>query len=145
MALHDPLHTDLQIGMIADPLAWPKWPEAKAFLDPALMASDEDWPAVEQQLSSDHAQLWAINGEGGDLRGCAVTRWHTARSGDVVEVFLVGGEGYRDWIGPLDRIIALAAKTGGAVGLRAYGRIGWVKPLAAQGWRVGCVCYERAL
>jgi len=75
---------------------------------------------------------------------------HCRRTVDhAVEVVLVGGSGFRDWIGSLDERIGAWARDEGATCLRAYGRRGWVPVLTKQGWSVASggrvTIYERGL
>ena len=147
MARHDILTPDLEIGMVAAPLDWPRWPEAKAMLHPALMAGDEDWPEIERDLVSNDKQLWAVLAKGGDpdLLAAAVTRVAASRRGRIAEVYLVGGRGFRRWIGPLNDTIEASARDIGCVAMRAYGRFGWRDVLRALGWRPSFVGYEKVL
>lgn len=133
---------DLLIGMIRDPLSWSNWPEAKAFLHPALMRGDEDWPQIEASLAANEHQLWAVM-EGGDLLAAAVTRVARARDGAVAEVYLVGGVDFERWIAALDATIEESARDIGCIGMRAYGRDGWRKTLKALGWGVSAVAYQK--
>ena len=56
---------------------------------------------------------------------------HCRRTTDrAVEVVLVGGHGFRDWIGPLDERIGAWARDEGATVLRAFGRRGWARVIA---------------
>lgn len=135
---------ELLIGMIRAPLTWEHWPAAKALLHPALELSDEDWPAVERDLTNNDNQLWAVM-EGGDLLAAAVTRVALARNGEVAEVYLIGGADFPRWIGELDATIAASAHAIGCVAVRAYGREGWKKPLAALGWKAKAISYEKVL
>lgn len=135
---------ELLIGMIHAPLTWEHWPAAKAMLDPALMLGDEDWPAVEASLQANNHQLWAIM-EGGDLLAAAITRVALARNGEVAEIFLIGGTDFPRWLSELDATIEASARQIGCVAMRAYGREGWRKPIAALGWRVSSVSYEKTL
>jgi hypothetical protein len=132
----------LLIGMIANPLTWDRWPEARILLHPALMMSDEDWPAVEAALSSNGHQLWAVM-EGGDLLAAAVTRVALARGGEVAEVYLVGGHDFKRWIAELDATIEQSARQIGCIGMRAYGREGWRKTLGGLGWKPVALAYGR--
>jgi hypothetical protein len=146
MTRHTELDEGLMIGMIADPLTWDRWQEARAYLHPALMESDQDWPEAEADLAKNDTQLWAVMSKGGgQLLAAAVTRIVRARAGEVVEVFLVGGRGFREWIGPLNDVIEMSARQIGCVGMRAYGREGWLPTLKANGWRMSFVGYEKAL
>lgn len=135
---------ELLIGMIHAPLSWEHWPAARAFLDPALMRSDEDWPQVERDLTSNANQLWAVM-EGGDLLAVAVTRVALSRGGEVAEVYLIGGHDFEMWIGALDAQIEASAREIGCFAMRAYGREGWRKTLAGLGWKARAVAYEKAL
>lgn len=135
---------ELLIGMIHAPLTWEHWPVAKALLHPALMLSDEDWPAVERDLTSNDNQLWAVM-EGGDLLAAAVTRVALARNGEVAEVYLIGGSDFPRWIGELDATIETSAREIGCTAMRAYGREGWKKPLAALGWKAKAIAFEKLL
>lgn len=134
----------LLIGMIRDPLQWERWTEARAMLHPALMLSDEDWPAVERDLISNAHQLWVVM-EGGDLLAAAVTRVAISRGGEVAEVYLVGGSDFTRWLAELNATIEASARAIGCTAMRSYGREGWKKPLAALGWKVRTVAYEKAL
>jgi hypothetical protein len=131
------------IGMIRDPLSWEHWPTARAYLDPALALSDDEWPQVEADLSSEAKQLWVVM-DGLRIIGTAITRMALTKRGEVIEVYLVGGESAPLWLAALDNMLCENAPPG-VVGLRAYGREGWKRPLAAQGWRVSSVSYEKAL
>jgi len=135
---------ELLIGMIRDPLSWSMWPAAKAFLHPALMQGDENWPEIEASLSADEHQLWAVM-EGGDLLAAAVTRVALARDGEIAEVYLVGGHDFERWIGALDATIEESARQIGCVAMRAYGREGWRKTLRGLGWGVNAVAYQKEL
>jgi hypothetical protein len=135
---------DLLIGMIHEPLSWALWREAKAFLHPALMLSDEDWPVIEAALASNEHQLWAVM-EGGDLLAAAITRVALARDGEVAEIYLIGGTRHERWIAELDAVIEGSARQIGCIGMRAYGREGWRKPLGALGWKPSAVAYSKAL
>ena len=136
----------MDIGLIADPLNWPLWPAAKAFLDPALARSDETWADVEEQLAECRAHLAVVMQKGGDpLLAAAVLRTIRAKHGDVTEVFLIGGKQHRRWTRPLSDALVSGARDAGCVGLRAWGRPGWKGILTACGWRSDVLCYERAV
>jgi hypothetical protein len=135
---------ELLIGMIADPLAWAFWPAAKAMLTPALVQGDEEWPDVERELGTEARQLWAVV-ESGFLSATMITRIAQTNRGEVVEIFLVGGEGYPRWLAALNDQVEASAREIGCVGMRAWGRAGWSKPLRALGWKVETVAYEKAL
>lgn len=139
-----PKQDDLTIGMIRDPLSWDHWPIAKAFLDPALMQGDEDWPEVEDDLAWDRKQLWAVM-DGEALIASAITRFSLTRGGEVVEVYLVGGNDYNRWLAALNDLIESGARELGCIAMRAYGRRGWINPLRALGWRESFIAYEKAL
>lgn len=139
-----PKEDDLLIGMIRDPLSWEHWPIAKAFLHPALMQGDEDWPEVEAALTSNEQQLWAIM-DGSRVIASAVTRIALTRGGEVVEVYLVGGDDHRRWLAALNDTIAVSARDVGCIAMRAYGRVGWLKSLGRLGWKAKTVAYERKL
>lgn len=135
---------ELLIGMIADPLAWAFWPAAKAMLSPALELGGEDWTRTERDLASSAMQLWAVI-EDGILAAATVTRISAGNRGEVVEVFLVGGEGYPRWLAALNGQIEQAAREIGCVAMRAWGRAGWKKPLAELGWSASMMAYEKVL
>lgn len=137
-----PKPDDLTIGLIHDPLSWAHWPVAKAFLDPALMMGDEDWPEVEAALTANEQQLWAVM-DGNTVIAAAVTRIALTRGGEVVEVYLVGGDDYRRWIAALNDTIEVASREIGCVAMRAYGRLGWLKTLTGLGWRPKVLAYEK--
>lgn len=88
---------------------------------------------------------WTVH-DGPKLVGAA----HCRRTVDrAVEVVLVGGNGFRDWIGQLDERIGAWARDEGAIVLRAFGRRGWARVLSEQGWSVmpgeRVTTYERGL
>lgn len=88
---------------------------------------------------------WTVH-DGPKLVGAA----HCRRTVDhAVEVVLVGGSGFRDWIGLLDERIGAWARDEGATVLRAFGRRGWARVLSEQGWSVTSggrvTIYERGL
>lgn len=89
---------------------------------------------------------WTVH-DGERLIGAA----HVRRTVDhVVEVVLVGGEGHKEWIGPLDQRIGEWARDEGISVMRAFGRVGWAPVLTKQGWQVTerrgrLASYERRL
>ena len=88
---------------------------------------------------------WTVH-DGLKLVGAA----HCRRTVDqAVEVVLVGGSGFRDWIGLLDERIGAWARDEGAIVMRAFGRRGWARVLSEQGWSVTSggrvTIYERGL
>lgn len=89
--------------------------------------------------------VWTVHRDGG-LIGAANVRRTVDRA---VEVVLVGGRDSKDWIGRLDELIGEWARDEGAIVLRAYGRVGWVRVLTRQGWKATerdrVTEYERAL
>lgn len=113
----------MMIGSVPNPREWHLWPQAEAFLEPARKLGGFD-----SVIDPDEA-LWAVMDDG-ELLGCA-TAW---LQGELCEVKLVGGRDYRRWIAELDNIIGRAAREAGASRLTAYGRGGWTRVLAAQGW-----------
>lgn len=142
--------SELLIGMIAAPLSWSHWLTARRMLLPAAERGGEDWSAIERELSSEAMQLWAVlTTKGGDPSSeptaFAVTRIALTRDGQVAEVFLVGGGDHGAWLERLSAAIEDAARGIGCVAMRAWGRAGWKKPLAALGWSQVAVAYEKAL
>ena len=129
----------MNIGSVPNPQEWEHWPQAREYLEPARKLG-----GFESVIDPDEA-LWAVM-DGDELIACA-----TAWLGDgFVEVKLVGGKDYRRWLGPLDDMIGAAAKEAGATRLVAWGRSGWTKVLAAQGWETsrmsdGSTAYSRRL
>lgn len=127
------------IGSVPNPRDWSLWPQAEAFLEPARKLG-----GFESVIDPDEA-LWAVMDDG-ELIGCA-----TAWLGEgFVEVKLVGGRDHRRWIKELDQLIGRAAREAGASRLTAFGRGGWRKILAAQGWESlklsdGNTAYSREL
>jgi hypothetical protein len=128
----------LEIGIVPDPEQTPCWSRFKAFLEPAKARGGLD------TLLGPHELLWAVF-EAGRPIAAATARWIPSER--VVEVVLVGGEGFRKWLKPLDDMIGRWARDEGAVALRAYGRSGWARVL---GWMVigregDFTAYERGL
>jgi hypothetical protein len=120
-----------EIGVVADPLNWSLWEQAKAFLEPARARGD--FPDV---IEPDE-ELFAVL-DGGELIACA-TAWFNV-DGKYVEVALVGGKDRHRWLEDLDREIGAAARAAGATRLTACGRRGWLRELSALGWeRIGDV------
>ena len=73
--------------------------------------------------------VWTVH-DGPDLIAAANVRRTAERA---VEVVLIGGTRFRDWLSPLDDVIGRWARDEGATVLRAFGRAGWAKVL---GWKV---------
>tara|TARA_R110002074_G_scaffold262994_2_gene435114 strand:- start:1935 stop:2351 length:417 start_codon:yes stop_codon:yes gene_type:complete len=136
----------LEIGMIKDPLHWQQWPIARAYLDPALSQSDEDWASVENDLNSNEMQLWAVL-EGGEkkLLAAAVTRIAQTNSGEVAEIYLCGGANHRDWAVDLASTIASSSREIGCRSVRIFGRLGWKKILESLGFKPNLMIYELVL
>ena len=114
----------MQIGVVPSPQDWEHWTEAEAMLRPAA-----DQGGFDRVLEDDEL-LWAVL-DGSDLLACATT-WLSCDG--FVEVKLVGGREYRRWLAELDQRIGAAALEAGASRLIAFGRTGWRKTLARQGW-----------
>lgn len=112
------------IFQVADPLNWDRWPEAEALLEPARARGD-----FETCIEADEALLVVI--QDGRIIACA-TVWHSNEG--FFEVKLVGGTSRELWLTELESVIGEAARQAGAVELRAWGRRGWAKQLAAMGW-----------
>lgn len=75
---------------------------------------------------------WVVT-KGKEFVGAAHVRRCTDRSVDCV---LVGGNGYLEWIGPLDTGLGAWAKDEGATLITARGRKGWARVLTKLGWSV---------
>lgn len=133
----------LTIGLIADPLQWAGWLRAKDMLVPALELHAE-WPQIEAQLADGTAHLGIVS-EGGDqdLLAAMVLRTVATRSGQMIEVLLIGGRDHQRWIAPLSAMLEHGARQAGCVGLRAWGRPGWTPALSRLGWRSDVRCYEK--
>jgi hypothetical protein len=129
----------MEIGSVTSPREWTHWKAAEAFLEPARKLG-----GFAEVIDPDEA-LWAVM-DGDELIACA-----TAWLGDgFVEIKLVGGRDHRRWIAELDDVIGRASRDAGASRLTAYGRGGWTKILAAQGWEHlkmddGSTAYSRRL
>ena len=130
----------MQIGYVPNPREWSRWNEAEALLEPARKIGG--FPSV---LDSDESLFAVLDGD--NLLGVAST-WMTPEK--HIEVKLVGGRDHHRWIGELDKVIGSAAREAGATRLIAWGRRGWVKVLARQGWEAiqmsdGDMAYSRRL
>ena len=136
--------SDLDIGLIPHPLAWDRWPEARALLSPALDLSDETWEAVESQLFEGKADLGAVL-KGGDLYAAMVLRTIEGKEGPVTEVFLIAGREYQLWVPRLSSMLAEWSLKSGCVGLRAWGRPGWKRILEREGWTTPVIGFEMDL
>lgn len=120
----------MQIGAVADPLEWDRWPEAKALLEPARQRGD--FPSC---LESDELLFAVLDGD--DLLAAA-TAWLSTDG--YVEIKLIGGRDYRRWLRALDEAIGAEARAAGATRLIGIGRAGWLKELRRMGWeRIGAV------
>lgn len=110
------------IGIIADPLSHPDWPQIEAFLDPSAKYGGTEI------LPEGHA-LWAVY-DGLQLVGCATARLTVDDFGEVV---LVGGRNAAKWIKALDAMIGNWMRDEGMKTMRAYGRKGWGR---LSGWEL---------
>lgn len=135
---------NLTIGLIGQPLEWELWTAARDMLDPALAHSDETWPEVEARLASSHDQLWAVI-DGDELVASAITRLIPGRLGEVAEIFICGGRGFRRWASALTETIIAAAQDKGCTAVRCFGRKGWAPTLAPLGFKESFVTFEKAL
>lgn len=127
----------LLVGIWPDAQHSPSWPGIEALLRPA---ADRGGVAIEHGPGW---HVWTVHRNGELIAAANVRR----TVDDAVEVVLVGGCGFREWLGPLDARIGEWARDEGATCLRAYGRSGWARVL---GWRVigrkhGFTGYERLL
>lgn len=117
----------MNIGAVADPLLWDRWPEAEALLEPARARGN-----FASCLEPDEALYVVLDGD--DLLAVA-TAWMGQSEGETyVEVKLVGGRDYRRWVEQLNERIGSDARAAGATRLVAIGRAGWTKSLKALGW-----------
>lgn len=120
----------MQVGAVADPLNWDRWPEAEALLEPARARGD-----FARCLDPDEALFVAI--EDGELLA-AITAWLSTEG--YCEVKLIGGRDHRRWLKQMDETIGAAAKSAGASRLIGIGRKGWGKALRRLGWeQIGAV------
>jgi hypothetical protein len=117
----------LQIGAIADPLNWDRWPEAEALLEPARARGD-----FATCLEPDEALYVVMDGD--ELLAAATAWLGRSEEETFVEVKLIGGRDHRRWVKQLDDVIGAAARGAGATRLVAIGRAGWAKSLKALGW-----------
>ena len=114
----------MNIVQVADPLEWDRWPEAERLLDPARTRGD-----FEKCIEPDEALLAVLDGD--RLLACA-TIWHSTEG--FFEVKLVGGTDRHLWLAEMEQVMGDAERQAGAAELRAWGRRGWAKQLAAMGW-----------
>lgn len=113
----------MQVGWVADPLNWDRWPEAEALLEKA-------WhPSAGPMLDTNYL-VWAVL-DGDDLLAAATAR---LTEDDECEVILVGGRDRHRWLAELDQRIGAAASEAGATRMVACGRRGWVRELGRLGW-----------
>lgn len=133
----------MNIGAIADPLSWDRWPEAEALLEPARQRGD-----FATCLEPDEALYVVLDG---DEILAAATAWLGTSEGErYVEVKLVGGRDYRRWVKQLDEVIGRDACRAGAARLVAIGRRGWLGELKRLGWGSvgeldGSIVYSREI
>lgn len=117
------------IAVVADPLNWDRWQEAKAYLEPARARGD--FPDI---IEPDEEMFAVLDG---DALLAVATAWFSV-DGNYVEVALVGGKDRHRWLKQLDEVIGAAARGAGATRLTACGRRGWLRELRALGWdRIG--------
>lgn len=126
----------MQIGWVADPLDWGRWPEAEALLEPARARADE-----VLDLLGFNELLWVVL-DGDDLLAAATAR--LCEDGSC-EVILVGGRDHRRWLSELNDTIGAAAAEAGATRMTAMGRPGWRKALKAIGWASDSVSSDTTL
>lgn len=112
------------IFAVPDPSGWGRWPEAKAFLEPARARGS--FPSV---IDPDEVLFAVMDGD--ELLAVA-TAWLSVEH--YVEVKLIGGRDHRRWISELDKAIGAAAAEAGATRLIGIGRKGWGKALRRLGW-----------
>jgi hypothetical protein len=112
------------IGIWPNVIDTAEWPEIEALLRPAADLAGAEIETGEGWL------VWTIHRDG-RLVGAANV---ALKSDDAAEVVLVGGSGFREWIGPLDDLIGCWALEEGCTELRAFGRKGWTPILTKHGW-----------
>lgn len=127
----------LDIGIYPDAQNSAEWPEIEAFLRPAAVMGGLD---IEQGPGW---TVWTVHKEGVLVAAANVRRTVNKEA----EVTLVGGNGFREWIKPLDDMIGKWAKEEGCHKLVSCGRKGWSKVLgwSIVGERNGFAAYERSL
>ena len=112
------------VGAVGDPLKWDRWPEAKAYLEPARARGD-----FKDVIEPDEALFVVMDG---DEMLAAATAWLSTDG--YAEVKLVGGRERHRWLRELDETIGAAARGAGATRLIAIGRRGWARELGRLGW-----------
>ena len=114
----------MQIAAVPNPTAWDRWPEAKAYLEPARARGD--FPDV---IEPDEVLFAVMDG---DELLAAATAWLSTER--YVEVKLLGGRNCRRWLKQLDEAIGAAARQAGAVRMIGIGRAEWTRILQRNGW-----------
>jgi hypothetical protein len=115
------------------------WPYARPLIKAAIDATNlSDFADIESDVFDGKQLLWLA--WSGKIEAAATT--HLSRN--VCTVTAVGGYQRERWIA-LRAKIEKYAKDEGCHTIRAYGRKGWERVLANDGWRVEHVILEKAL
>ncbi len=133
----------MQLGQVASPLEWERWPEAKALLDAALRQGDETWASVEAELSAGTMQLVAIV-DGPRLIAAGVIRSALTPRGEMLEIVLAAGPDMATWASFGLGALRQGARDAGMTGVRLAGRPGWARIFREAGMKTRYVLMEMA-
>lgn len=116
----------MNFGFVPNPLEQDWW-TSKQLLAGAMERFGNEWLDLEDSLRDGRAQLWLA------VTNKPVAAMVTRRDGDVMEVWLAGGDVLSGCV-PFLEIAERAARSNGMTKGRITGRKGWARVLEPWGW-----------
>lgn len=113
----------MEVSALPEPHLRPEWPAIERLL---CDATDDGADIFDPSLDC----LWVAY-ERGTIFGCVTTRLET---NGTAELRLVSGTRLKEWIAPMEAMIASWARLCGATRLASRGRKGWARHSRAFGW-----------
>ncbi len=93
------------------------------------------YDSIIPRLKKYEAAMWIIIDEDDFPIGVSLTQIAVYDSGNIVHIFIVGGDRIDEWL-PLSQSMLLDyAKDQGCIGLMLTGRKGWIRKLHKYGWK----------
>ncbi len=125
----------MNISLVLPDLIVAGWSRYSHYIQLALDKGQQESTIVDQlrDLLNYNSQLWEIRDDTDDLKGIVLTRFLNYAQHKTLQVVLLSGNEFFEWI-HLEEVIVKFAKDNGCVALESWGRPGWSKVLKDRGY-----------